>query len=160
MGRRQRPDRIDLDAPIIDPPAGAHYPQSREGNDLARDRKRPERVATRQSGLRRVGCPAEVQPEPSAPVTPPALQQQIEQLTRAVERWNIGDYVALMHQPWKLMGYNFVAGVARGVGIAFGFTVVTAIILKVLSSALVSNIPVLGQFIAEIVSLVRMNLRP
>lgn len=89
-----------------------------------------------------------------------SLETRVEQLARAVERWNVGDYVALMHQPWKLVWYNFIAGVARGLGIAFGFTVVTALMLKLLSSTLVASIPVLGQFIAEIVSLVRMNLRP
>lgn len=100
------------------------------------------------------------EPPAPPPAHPPGLEERIDQLSRALERWNIGDYVALMHRPWKLVWYNFLAGVARGLGIAFGFTVVTALLLKVLSSALVRNIPVIGQFIAEIVNLVRLNLQP
>lgn len=88
------------------------------------------------------------------------LADRMDRLRVALERWNLGDYLSLMQRPGRLMWYNFLAGTARGVGIAFGFSVVTAVILRLLSSALVRNLPVIGQFIAEVVQLVRLNLRP
>lgn len=127
---------------------------------MAGEKERPEEPPVLRPSTRVVVHHHPRAPDYPGPVALHSLEARIEQLGRALERWNIGDYVALMQRPWRLVWYNFAAGVARGVGIAFGFTVVTAVLLKILSSAIIRNIPVIGQFIAEIVSLVRLNLKP
>jgi hypothetical protein len=53
---------------------------------------------------------------------------------------------------------NFIAGLARGFGMAIGFTLLGAMVLYLLRQAVFLNIPIIGNFIAEIVKIVQDNL--
>lgn len=88
------------------------------------------------------------------------LSTRIEKLTFAVEKMNLAEYTALLQNPWRLMWVNFVAGSARGLGIGFGFAVLTALLLYIMRGLMMANLPVIGDLIATIVRLVEHNLRP
>ena len=49
---------------------------------------------------------------------------------------------------------------ARGVGIAVGFTILGAIVLYFLRKLVMLNLPLIGDFIAEIVRMVQSNIGP
>jgi hypothetical protein len=89
-----------------------------------------------------------------------SLAIRLEKLTLAVEKMNLAEYTALLQNPWRLLWVNFIAGSARGLGIAFGFAILSAFLLYILRYLMMVNLPVIGDFIATIVRLVEHNLRP
>ncbi len=71
----------------------------------------------------------------------------------------LAEYVELLNKPWRLFYINFLSGVARGMGIAVGFTLLSAVVLIVLQRLVVLNLPGVSSFIAEIVRLVQLQLK-
>ncbi len=88
-----------------------------------------------------------------------ALKEKIEELSLNIERMKLAEYVELLNRPGRLLFVNFISGVARGLGIAVGFTLLGALVLFFLQRLVVLNLPVLSDFIAEIVRLVQSQLR-
>ena len=83
---------------------------------------------------------------------------KVEKLALMLERAKLGEYINMMSNPKKLIGRNFIAGLARGFGMAIGFTVLGAIGLYFLQKLVLLNLPFLGTFIAEIVKIVQDRL--
>ncbi|MEW6446765.1 MAG: DUF5665 domain-containing protein [Bacillota bacterium] len=86
------------------------------------------------------------------------LVEKIEQLSVAMEKMKLAEYVHLLERPWRLMYINFIAGVARGVGIAVGFAILGAIAVYLLRNVVAANLPGIGKFIAEVVRMVELHL--
>lgn len=75
-----------------------------------------------------------------------------------LEQSRISDYTRLLNRPWKLIGLNLLAGTARGVGIAIGFTFFAATIIYALQALGALNLPIIGDYIADIVRIVQRQL--
>jgi hypothetical protein len=88
------------------------------------------------------------------------LQDKINELALGMEKMKLAEYVRLLENPRRLMYVNFIAGVARGVGIAVGFTILGARVLYFLKILVMLNLPLIGGFIAEIVRMVQSNIGP
>jgi len=86
------------------------------------------------------------------------LIDKAEELVYYLERMRLVDYIALLNRPWRLMWVNFLAGLARGVGIAIGGTLLAALVIFLLNELAILNLPVIGDFIAEIVKIVQGQL--
>ena len=52
---------------------------------------------------------------------------------------------------------NFIAGVFRGVGIGIGVTIITALLVAFLQKIVTLNIPVIGEYVADIVEIVERS---
>lgn len=87
-----------------------------------------------------------------------ALLRRLDSLAAAIEKSSIAEYVEFYKRPHRVIYVNFLAGVARGFGVAVGVTILGAVVLYILQRSFVRNIPVLGSFIAEIVRIVEMEL--
>lgn len=88
------------------------------------------------------------------------LAGRIEKMTLSMEKMNLAEYTTLLQNPWRLAWVNLIAGSARGLGIGFGFAVLTALLLYIAQGLMMANLPVIGDFIATIVRLVEQDLRP
>lgn len=86
-------------------------------------------------------------------------QELLEKVTLQLEKSRIGDYVDLMQNPYRMIALNFFSGVARGFGIAFGFTILGAFVLYFLQRLVVLNLPIIGGVVAEVVKLVQLNIK-
>lgn len=75
-----------------------------------------------------------------------------------LERMRLADYVDMTNNPWRLLWVNFLSGLARGVGFAIGGSLLAAGLIYLLTQVAVMNLPIISEFIAEIVRLVSMNL--
>ncbi|HHY62206.1 MAG: DUF5665 domain-containing protein [Bacillota bacterium] len=84
-----------------------------------------------------------------------ALMSQIMQLSRRLEDSSVAEYVEFMRNPRRVIWSNFLAGMARGFGIAIGASVLTALFLYALSVVISLNIPIIGNLIAKIVKIVK-----
>ncbi|HHV79822.1 MAG TPA: hypothetical protein GXX40_09495 [Firmicutes bacterium] len=82
----------------------------------------------------------------------------LARLNLQLERAKIGDYVQLLEKPTRLLYLNFIAGLARGLGAAIGFTVLGALVMYILTRSFIANLPLIGKFVAEIVAIVQDDL--
>ena len=57
-----------------------------------------------------------------------ALKQKIDELSLNLERMKLAEYVELLNKPKRLLYINFISGLARGLGIAVGFTLLGALL--------------------------------
>lgn len=87
-----------------------------------------------------------------------ALRDKVEQLSLNLERMKLAEYVELLNKPWRLLYLNFISGLARGVGIAVGFSLLGALLLLILQRLVVLHLPVISDFIAQIIRLVQLQL--
>ena len=85
------------------------------------------------------------------------INVQLEKLVHHLESLRIAEYMDLLERPAKLILINFIAGLAKGLGIAIGATVIFAILLSFLHSLILLNLPGIGGFIAEIVNIVELK---
>ncbi|MGW9529979.1 DUF5665 domain-containing protein [Paenibacillus terrae] len=87
---------------------------------------------------------------------------RVEKLVRSVsqqlERTRIADYALLLNKPWRLLWLNLISGLSRGLGIALGFTFFAATIIYVLQVLGALNLPIIGDYIADIVRIVQRQL--
>ncbi|MFD0871981.1 Uncharacterised protein [Chlamydia abortus] len=86
------------------------------------------------------------------------LNERIEQLALNMEKARFAEYVQLLERPRKLLWNHLVGGIARGVGIAIGFTVLTSTLLYVLQALGALDLPIVGDYIAQIVKHVQAQL--
>ncbi len=87
-----------------------------------------------------------------------ALKDKVEQLSLNLERMKLAEYVELLNKPGRLLYINFISGLARGVGIAVGFSLLGALLLLILQRLVVLHLPVISDFIAQIIRLVQVQL--
>ncbi|OAB34217.1 hypothetical protein PGLA_23550 [Paenibacillus glacialis] len=79
-------------------------------------------------------------------------------VAQSLEESRIQEYTQLLHRPWRLIWLNVLSGTARGVGIAVGFTFFAATILYFLQLLGALNLPIIGDYIADIVRIVQRQL--
>jgi hypothetical protein len=98
----------------------------------------------------------EVQEADAAKTTLDKLSDRVEDLSINIEKMKIAEYVDLLGHPAKLLFINFIAGVARGIGLAVGATILGAVLLIILSRMV--DLPLIGGYIAQIVKIVQQKL--
>jgi len=82
------------------------------------------------------------------------LLDKIAELSLQLEKFNIAEYVAMLNNPRRYLMVNFIGGLVRGLGIALGMTILGALVLYILQRLVVLNLPLIGDFIAELVRIV------
>ncbi len=87
------------------------------------------------------------------------LEDKLAWIASYLERSKIAEYVDLMNKPGRLVYLNLLGGLARGVGLAVGFTVLGALVIYILTRSFLLNLPVIGQFLGELVYIVQQYLR-
>jgi len=83
---------------------------------------------------------------------------RLDAISRQLERAKLAEYVGLLNRPISLIWRNLLGGISRGVGIAIGFTVFAATIMYVLRMLGALNLPIVGDYIADIVRIVQHQL--
>ena len=85
------------------------------------------------------------------------MEVHLQKLVYHLEKLRIAEYVELMQKPGRILFLNFIAGLARGLGIAIGATIIFALMVELLRRLILLNIPGIGEFIANIVRIVEMK---
>ena len=57
----------------------------------------------------------------------------------------------------EILTRNIIAGLARGVGIGIGVTIITAIIVYLLQKVVKLNIPIISEYIIDIINIVEQR---
>ena len=85
------------------------------------------------------------------------LEKSIEQLNKVVQEGNFIELSYLLGNKKEMFIRNFFAGISRGVGIGIGVTIITAILVMILQKIVTLNIPIIGEYIADIVEIVQRS---
>ena len=83
------------------------------------------------------------------------LQESIDKLTDILQNMNLHDLIYVFGSKKEIIRRNLLAGIARGIGGGIGFTIITAIIIYFLQKIVRLNIPVIGEYINDIVEIVQ-----
>jgi hypothetical protein len=82
------------------------------------------------------------------------VEKKIEELSERIEAIKINEYIELMNNTKKLIWRNFISCLSRGVGIAVGLSIIGAILVLMLQKIVLLNIPVIGDFIADVINII------
>jgi hypothetical protein len=90
-------------------------------------------------------------------------KQVTERLAEVIERSRVMANLEILLDRRKLIWNNFLAGLAKGVGFGVGLTVLAAVaiyfLVILLKSIVALNIPVIGNYIADLVQLVQEQIQ-
>ncbi len=86
------------------------------------------------------------------------LTRKIDEWVAAMERLRLSDYVRYADDRRRMFWSNFWGGVARGVGMAVGFTILGALIVLLLQDLARRNLPLIGDALADIVRVVQRQM--
>lgn len=87
------------------------------------------------------------------------LNKSIENLNRILQEGNFIELTYLLGNKKEMIKRNFFAGISRGIGIGIGVTVITAMLIIILQKIVTLNIPIIGEYIADIIEIVERSSR-
>lgn len=85
------------------------------------------------------------------------LNKKLDRLNYILSRKHVLDLVELLGDRKQLLIRNILSGIAKGVGIGIGVTIITAVIVIILQKIVTLNIPVIGEYLADIVDIVERS---
>lgn len=80
-----------------------------------------------------------------------SLSERVQLLTAVLQNSRLDDYVAYLEDTRRMLRKSFLAGLARGLGMAIGFSVLGAVVLIVLRNLANHNVPWLSEFLLPLV---------
>ncbi len=78
------------------------------------------------------------------------LRLQVALLAETLEKMRLAEYIAYLNRPGRLLWFNFLVGLVRGLGTAIGAGLLAGVAYFLLKRIVVLNLPVIGGFIAEL----------
>lgn len=86
------------------------------------------------------------------------LNKKVDSINEKLDKSRIIEISYVLGNKKEIIKRNFLAGISRGAGIGIGITLISAVIVYFLQKIIILNIPVLGDYISDIVSIVQKNL--
>ena len=86
------------------------------------------------------------------------INKKKDSINEKLEKSRIIEMSYLIGNKKEIIKRNLLAGIFRGVGIGVGITIISAILIIVLQKLIKLNIPVIGDYITDIVTIVQKNL--
>ena len=84
--------------------------------------------------------------------------RRAERLIQRMEMLHLDAFLRYVHDWRRRLFFDFLSGIARGIGFSVGFSVLGALLLYLLRNMTLSNLTVIGRFLAELVRIVENNL--
>lgn len=75
----------------------------------------------------------------------------IGRLADTLERMHLDDYLEYVSNRRRMLLNNLLYGIVRGLGFTIGFTVLGALMIVLLRYVVSENIPIIGNFLAEVI---------
>lgn len=83
------------------------------------------------------------------------IYQKIDELNKVWLNNNLIDLSEILGNRKELIKRNLISGIFKGIGIGIGVTIVTAIIIYILQKIVKLNIPVIGEYISDLMDIVQ-----
>ena len=78
------------------------------------------------------------------------LRHQVALLAETLEKMRLAEYIAYLNRPGRLLWFNFLVGLVRGLGTALGAGLLAGVAYFLLKRIVILNLPVIGGVIAEL----------
>ena len=85
------------------------------------------------------------------------LNKKLDHINYILSKNRVIDLVELLGNRKKLFFRNLWSGIVKGIGIGIGVTIITAIIVIILRKIVTLNIPIIGEYIADIIDIVQRS---
>ena len=82
------------------------------------------------------------------------MEKKLNRIIDTIEKSNLIELSYVLGNKKEIIKRNLIAGIFRGIGIGIGVTIVSAIIVYFLRKLIMLNIPVIGDYISDIVKIV------
>ena len=86
------------------------------------------------------------------------MANKLDEHIATLERMHLPDYIRFLDDQKRFDRMHFIAGIIRGLGSAIGFTILGAVLVWFLQALAQRNLPVIGDFLADIVNMVQRRL--
>lgn len=83
------------------------------------------------------------------------LLEKLESLNYILNKNRVFDLIELTGNTKKYFIRNFLSGITKGIGAGIGFSIITALIIYLLQKIIKLNIPVISQYISDIIEIVQ-----
>ena len=83
------------------------------------------------------------------------MYKKIDEIYTKLNNKNFNKYIEIISSPRKIFWRNFIAGIARGIGSAIGFSILGAIFIYFFRYIVMLNLPVIGAFIRDVWEIVQ-----
>ena len=85
------------------------------------------------------------------------LNKKLDKVNDILEKSNVEEIAYLLGNRKQVFFRNLLAGVSKGIGTGIGVTIVTSLLIYFLQKIVTLNIPVIGDFISDIIDIVQIN---
>jgi hypothetical protein len=85
---------------------------------------------------------------------------RLERFAREMERIRFSEYITFMNDPKRIIFTNLLAGLARGFGMAVGFSVLAAAFVLFLRRLVLLNLPWINEFLTNLLEMTNGNISP
>ncbi len=83
------------------------------------------------------------------------LNTKVDLLNKTLAKNKLLEVSELLGNRKRLLWVNLISGISKGFGIGIGVTIITAILVIILQKIVSLNIPVIGEFVSDIVDIVQ-----
>lgn len=84
-----------------------------------------------------------------------AKKTKKQALIDSMERARLAEYAMYFEKPWRLLGMNFLIGLARGLGTTIGLALVLALLVFLAQEIISANLPGISKWLADFLGLVQ-----
>jgi len=85
------------------------------------------------------------------------INRTVDRVNSKLLKNNLIDISEVLGSRYELLKRNLIAGIFKGVGIGIGVTIVTSVIVIMLQKIVKLNIPIIGEYVSDIVEIVEKN---
>jgi len=86
------------------------------------------------------------------------MAKKMEEYLQRLEKLGLAEYLQYVQDRRRYLRTQFLGGLARGMGMAVGFTILGAVLVVLLKNLAERNLPLIGDFLAQIVAIVQGRL--
>ena len=86
------------------------------------------------------------------------MANKLDEHIAVLERMHLPEYIRYLEDHRRFYRMHFLGGILRGMGSAIGFTILGAALVWLLQALAQRNLPVIGDFLADIVNVVQRRL--
>ena len=86
------------------------------------------------------------------------LEERIDRLAGILERMRLDEYLEYVSNRKRMIAGHLLYGMMRGLGFTIGFTVLGALLIVLLKNLVSENIPLIGDFLAEVIHAIEARM--
>lgn len=81
------------------------------------------------------------------------IRKEFHEILNKIKGSGLTEFISYLHSPWRIMWSNFLAGVAKGLGIIVGMTLVFGALIWMLTYMV--DFPLIGEYAQEVINELR-----